>query len=414
MPPIRPHHKTRTGCKTCKNRKVKCDEDFPICKNCTRRGIECVRSTTGTKHGSTALVRSMLGEQTSSNQDIATILRWTSTGSSDLLTLELIHHYSTSTSYSLSLEHGASAFWSNIIPKMAFDPRNQCLLHAILAFSALHIGHANSTSPFADRYISAASAYYYQAKRGLHIADTGETADINAVLIALSLVARYEFATSAVAFPSLASDWYFTIRAIRRNIHEKDRTQLESSVLCSLFAAMAPSLLFTSLEEEFPSSLSTLLSTTHPAPDVEELNDVSIRTAYEDSISYLERAWKAPLNESVGIWWYIMPNAFFQLLKEGRPRALIILAHYCVMMKRVTQEGRLWWAKKQWGNEAARIISLLDARWTPWLGWLSSQLDEVHNTQALDFAGIDFLSWLNEASMQEAVIGQTISGLHTI
>ncbi len=157
-----------------------------------------------------------------------------------------------------------------------------------------------------------------------------------------------------VAFPHLAGDWYITIRSIRRNIHEKNRTQLQIAVLRSFIAAMAPSLLSTPLEEQFPSSLRTLLSTAHPAPDVEELYDVSVRTAYEDSISFLERAWRASFNECVGIWWYIMPNTFFRLLTEGRPRALIILAHYCVMMKHVTQDGP-WWAKKQWGTEAARI-----------------------------------------------------------
>ncbi|KAK0197501.1 hypothetical protein F5146DRAFT_49543 [Armillaria mellea] len=404
MPPIRAHHKTRSGCRTCKQRKVKCDEDFPICKNCTRRGIECFWSNTGIEHGPTTLARSMLVDPSSS---LLTVPKWTGTGSSDLLTLELMHHYSTSTSYSLALDPGASHVWRSIIPRMAFDPHNHCLLHAILAFSALHIYNADSTS---SRYASAASTYYYRAKRGLHMADMEETADVNAVLIALSLVGRYEFATSSVAFPHLAGDWFITMHSIRHNIHEKSRTQLQIAELRSFIAAMAPSLLSTPFEEQFPSSLWTLLSIADRAPDVEELSDVSVRTAYKDSISFLERAWKASFNECVGIWWYIMPKKFFRLLTEGRPRALIILAHYCAMMKHVTQDGP-WWAKKQWGNEAARIVSMLGSQWAPWLGWLSSQLDDVHDTQLLDFTGTDFLDWLNEASMQETVLGQP--SLHT-
>ncbi|KAK0483250.1 hypothetical protein IW261DRAFT_1417192 [Armillaria novae-zelandiae] len=410
MAPIRAHNKTRSGCRTCKQRKVKCDEEFPICKNCTRRGVDCAWSGPSTKHGTTALTRSMLVDQSDSLSTAAP--RWTGTGTSDLLTLELMHHYSTSTSYTLALDPGASRVWRRIIPKMAFDPHNQCLLHAMLAFSALHIYNADSTSPSMDRYASAAGAYYYRAKRSLHMADMEETADVNAVLIALSLVSRYEFATSTVAPPHLAGDWYITIRSIRRNIHETDRTQLQIAVLRSFIAAMAPSLLFTPLEEQFPSSLRTILSTVNPGPDVEELSDASVRTAYEDSISFLERAWIASFNECIGIWWYIMPNQFFHLLTEGRPRALIILAHYCVMMKHVTQDGP-WWAKKQWGNEAARIISMLDSQWTPWLGWLSSQLDDVQDTQHMDSTGADFLDWLNRASMQETMLGQPgISSLH--
>lgn len=39
----RAHTKTRTGCRTCRQRKVKCDETRPICTNCSKRGLhsEC-------------------------------------------------------------------------------------------------------------------------------------------------------------------------------------------------------------------------------------------------------------------------------------------------------------------------------------------------------------------------------------
>ncbi|EMC95825.1 hypothetical protein BAUCODRAFT_505599 [Baudoinia panamericana UAMH 10762] len=35
------HKKSRTGCDTCKQRRVKCDETRPSCKNCLLRGIKC-------------------------------------------------------------------------------------------------------------------------------------------------------------------------------------------------------------------------------------------------------------------------------------------------------------------------------------------------------------------------------------
>ena len=37
----RTHTKSRKGCQTCKNRRVRCDEFFPQCRNCTKRGIRC-------------------------------------------------------------------------------------------------------------------------------------------------------------------------------------------------------------------------------------------------------------------------------------------------------------------------------------------------------------------------------------
>ncbi|KAG7452925.1 uncharacterized protein BT62DRAFT_989937 [Guyanagaster necrorhizus] len=411
MAPIRPHHKTRSGCKTCKQRKVKCDEGLPVCKNCTRRGMECAWNNTSTTHESTALERSTVAKESSFLKEGSplTVSKWTGPGPSDLLKLELMHHYATSASHSLSSDPDASRVWRNIVPKMAFVPQNQCLLHAILAFSALHIHRVDSTSPFVERYATAASSFYHQAKFDLHTADMQESADINAVLIALSLVARYEFAASAEVFPR-SGDWYTTIHAIRRNI-AKNRTQLQDNVLRLFLSALAPSLQPTHVEEQFPLSLSTILSTTDPVPDVDELSDVSVRTAYEDSIYWLELAWTAPFNRWMCVWWYMMPTTFFRLLAEERPRALIILAHYCAMMNRVAKDGP-WWVKKQWGNEVARIVSMLDTQWAPWLGWLSSQLDQVHDSQAVDFTSVDFLNWFNGPSTQEMVIGQTFPTFH--
>ena len=37
----RAHKKSRTGCGTCKGRRVKCDEERPVCRTCERRGTKC-------------------------------------------------------------------------------------------------------------------------------------------------------------------------------------------------------------------------------------------------------------------------------------------------------------------------------------------------------------------------------------
>ncbi|KAK0450493.1 uncharacterized protein EV420DRAFT_1646413 [Desarmillaria tabescens] len=383
MAPIRPHQKTRSGCKTCKQRKVKCDETLPICNNCTRRGVECVWGSTSPKQELATQEQSVVVAQSSSAEGSLAI--WTlGEGSSDLLTLELMHHYSTAASYSLSADPDATTVWRGIIPQMAFEPQNQCLLQAILAFSALHIHYEDSTS---HRHAQVATDYYNQAKFGIRVADTDGTADVNAVLVALCLVARYEFASSAAVFP-IPGEWYNTIREIRRNLL-KDRTELQDNVMHSLLAAIAPPHLPTSLTDQFPSALSTLLIS---APDAEELHDASVRNAYQESIYFLEQAWRAPLNRCVGLWWYMMSNTFLQLLKEARPRALIILAHYCAMMKHITRDGP-WWLKKKWGDEARRIVSMLDARWAPCLGWVLAQLDPERDSQVFDFTGMDTLSW---------------------
>ncbi|KAK0493559.1 hypothetical protein EDD18DRAFT_1289188 [Armillaria luteobubalina] len=389
MAPIRPHRKSRKGCKICKQRKVKCDEEHPICKNCTKRGIECVWNDVNTLRHDSVLGASTYAVTGPTGNLPSTVSTWTSS-SLDVLTLELIHHYATTTSHTLSFDPVATNAWKNVIPKLAFAPENRFLLYAVLAVSALHVYY---TDPTAGRYAAAASTYHWQAKSGLHRAQVEGKEDTGAVFIALSLLAMYQFATSSVVSLS-ANNWNLTVHNITCEV-AKIWPQLRAGVLRPLLDVMAPTIAPTR-EEPFSSSLSTLLSTALSSPDVEELHDVSVYDAYKESIRILEMSWIASYQSwsASGLWWALAPNRFFRLLAEEKPRALIILAHYCVMMKRMAQEGP-WWAKKQWGIEAVKILSGLDARWTPLLGWLSSQLDE---DQAINFADNDFMNWLSDVA----------------
>lgn len=40
------HTRSRTGCQTCRRRRIKCGSEIPDCLNCTRKGLQCIRETT--------------------------------------------------------------------------------------------------------------------------------------------------------------------------------------------------------------------------------------------------------------------------------------------------------------------------------------------------------------------------------
>lgn len=40
------HTRTRAGCQTCRQRRIKCGSEMPVCQNCTRKGLQCIRQTT--------------------------------------------------------------------------------------------------------------------------------------------------------------------------------------------------------------------------------------------------------------------------------------------------------------------------------------------------------------------------------
>ncbi len=252
--------------------------------------------------------------------------------------------------------------------------------------SALHVYY---TDPTGRSVCCSREHLHWQAKTGLHRARVDGREDAGAVFSTLALLAKYQFATSSIVSLS-ASDWNITIHNITREV-ARVCPQLREGVLRPVLDVMAPTIVSTPQEEPFSSSLSTLLSTAHSSPDIEELHEVSVYAAYKESIRILEMSWRAPYQSwsASGLWWAMAPNRFFRLLAEGKPRALIILAHYCVMMKRVAQDGP-WWAKKQWGIEAVRILSGLDQRWTPVTGMAVKQLDE---DQAIAFADNDFMNW---------------------
>ncbi|SJL04309.1 uncharacterized protein ARMOST_07672 [Armillaria ostoyae] len=71
-------------------------------------------------------------------------------------------------------------------------------------------------------------------KNSIQLADADETADINAVLVALTL-SQYEFAISPTVF-SHPCDWYNTMCEVRRN-SLKNRTEIQCSVMQLLMAA---------------------------------------------------------------------------------------------------------------------------------------------------------------------------------
>ncbi len=190
-------------------------------------------------------------------------------------------------------------------------------------------------------------------KRGYTGRESTGGEDAGAVFSTLALLAKYQFATSSIVSLS-ASDWNITIHNITREV-ARVCPQLREGVLRPVLDVMAPTIVSTPQEEPFSSSLSTLLNTAHSSPDIEELHDVSVYAAYKESIRILEMSWRAPYQSwsASGLWWAMAPNRFFRLLAEGKPRALIILAHYCVMMKRVAQDGP-WWAKKTVGDRGSK------------------------------------------------------------
>lgn len=146
--------KSRSGCTSCRTRRVKCDEKRPVCGNCSKRFIDSQpcdyleapprRITKTRKHGNNleSYTSNAVGNPTRRSLAYGP----TSMQSSDQyrsLELRLMYHYTTVVSHTMPDCNGelAKDMWQRIVPQVAFD--SEVVLNPMLAISALHL-HAHS------------------------------------------------------------------------------------------------------------------------------------------------------------------------------------------------------------------------------------------------------------------------------
>ncbi|KAF1998407.1 hypothetical protein P154DRAFT_251466 [Amniculicola lignicola CBS 123094] len=157
----KPHHKTKNGCKACKQRRVKCDETRPSCQRCIKRGLPCsllalqpglplnLQVSSGTRPGKAALPgihvfssalrippRSLplpsfldMLSQNEVMRDVPEILR--------PRFKTLLQHFVTSTSPTISNVVGDSTRWPVVVARLA--EKHRFLFHGVVAVASLHL-----------------------------------------------------------------------------------------------------------------------------------------------------------------------------------------------------------------------------------------------------------------------------------
>ncbi|EEB92789.1 hypothetical protein MPER_08652 [Moniliophthora perniciosa FA553] len=130
-------------------------------------------------------------------------------------------------------------------------------------------------------------------------------------------------------------------------------------------------------DNPFPVHLFSIYLPTSDFPDAEELEDPDIVDAYKSAVDALctARPFSYSGYELVAAikWPELFSTKFLELLLEKRPRALVILYHYCAMLHGVSH---CWWS----GDSLRRmeyVRSLLDEKWRFCLDSNRSYLDEI-------------------------------------
>jgi hypothetical protein len=207
--------RVRTGCQTCRNRRVKCGEERPECHNCLRTNHVCPaypqkklvpsRTRDGVIIGEheTATMLTVIGsELVRRNREdklparTESTLSWSSTPVDGFSDLRLLQHYIQYSAPTLSLQGIIGRAWAQDVPQLAFGGNQEHLIHSLLAVSAAHI---NSKNPMDVNALAQAQLHYHKSLSLLGNIKFDEGVHAPATLAAIMLLTWYE--VYSVPFP---------------------------------------------------------------------------------------------------------------------------------------------------------------------------------------------------------------------
>ncbi|KAK5988703.1 hypothetical protein PT974_10191 [Cladobotryum mycophilum] len=394
----RPHKKSRAGCKSCKQRKVKCDEARPTCRSCKLRNAECVylnppsKATTTTTKPTTTLTPPASNSVTSlpsptsptffledlPNSPDATIssavalsaFRGASPGivseplyrptAVDETDMKLLWFYTTYTCGSISIRDDrwpAERILRNILVPYAF--RSPFLMDSVLALSSLHMQNLKQETD-----TSRGLVYRTKSFEGYRKAVEEADPDTYPALVANSLLVT---ALSSQVFRDPDSkdlyiiDWIVVWRGIGLII---DIVQMQTLVQTGLnYLFFRPPLDLNKSASFIPNQLLFMISSIQPGDP-----DYPHREMYYKTLKYVGSLYMN-LQDGLGpvmtlrviVLFTFLPDKFVELARLRRPRALVIIA-YCAMFFKLIHKD-VWWVAEIGERSIQDIYRHLSTEW---------------------------------------------------
>lgn len=269
-------------------------------------------------------------------------------GSFDMEDMALWHHFIKTTASTLSSP------WGDELPTLALNC--DYLLHGILAVSALHVAYLHPDQK--DKYNRLASHHQDLAFPALNKATTSITPEnANHLFAASTLLMVFNFASfrssAELVFPFTqmstnegASNWIMCLRGCS-SIAWAAQAHIEAGPLGFLITQGRA--LETSLQSGARPGAEDEVSLKQISDIVLNLPSTKIETsldemeAYKDAVERLRNMLAASAQNLSSImeraiasmWPSTVSSTFIRLLSEKRPPALIIMAHYCLLLTNI-------------------------------------------------------------------------------
>ncbi|KAH7126161.1 fungal Zn binuclear cluster domain-containing protein [Dactylonectria macrodidyma] len=378
MGTIRHHTKSRRGCVNCKTRRVKCDEAKPACAACTRRGDECTyvsrvkqSSSTETACSSTASSNTTPLGGTSSDLIYDThneVPRCFDYSGKNMMQLRLMHHYGT-----VTVRNFAEAFMLQgwvlhglqvDIPLLAFE--HPFLLDTVLLVAMIHMSsmdnHSVNTLDVAKYRNQAICAI-----RG-ELNNISEK-NVRAIRASSLLLATTSFAADRVTGYSgiwltnflalnIGSRTFMPPRGAGGQAYE-DIRRLNVAAITRPFGGPQTT-------SPIPPSLKEALHMDQDDGDWAYREDLHraasgigmlFETLHQSSVPLIVSQLKA--------WPFLyVSEAFVQLAREERPRALIVMAYYLAFMQYFPD---IWLYEDVAREDLEKITRVLGPQWHKFL-----------------------------------------------
>ncbi|OQD99020.1 hypothetical protein PENVUL_c066G09892 [Penicillium vulpinum] len=389
----RTHRKSRSGCLQCKKRKVKCDESQPHCRNCEKHGVVCsfaspaVLSTpqtdvvespvslSGPDSTSSGVSRAQTLGMSQALPSLSSLGPFPSTLA--VFDLELLHHWTTSTCYTLSRSPSVQSVWCNEAPRIGFS--TPPVLHILLAFSALHLARSDE-SRRASCLAHAQMHHSIAVREMIPLVSTLARDNGAALFIFSSLTCMF-----SCAKPSEEGD--FLVLFERGNLSEWARLFRGTT---TVILTGGEDLLTGRLAPIFTNG--SYLAAAHRSPQALEqgkphvwelqqmiwrecVADPALRGIYQDASDELARTLGLAVRPSVMRrlesadvfrWLLDVSDEYLNLLCQEAPIALIIFAHWCVSIRQIEW---MWWMEGLSSRLMTQLYSVLDPKYRDWLSW---------------------------------------------
>ncbi|CZR55983.1 related to C6 transcription factor [Phialocephala subalpina] len=359
----RPHRKTKTGCLTCKRRKIKCDEAKPECHNCIKHSLNCEYAP----------------PQPSFN--IQTALSGNATATLNLFDLELLHHFCTSTAIELHDNPTMRTLWNTNVPKLGFE--YDYVMHGILALSALHLAHSSPERK--DSCITQSRLHHHAGLlKGTPALAAYSDEHASAIYIFSALTTLYNFATTRMSDDFVINpdagiaEWIVLCRQSYGIVKIAQETLFNGPVgqLFRVGSNRAERQKEFN-QGDFPGAKQLIDLSAHIS---EVTENERAREACTHAVSMLFNCYSVAAvlppehlaSADVFGWPFRVTEDFLELLQESNQEAMVVLAFFAVIAKRL---DRKWWLDGFGDHIMCMVYRLMDEEHISWIQWPIQAMD---------------------------------------